>query len=168
MDVFGVYYKNLKKTEIETVGVEVKIHRRLKSADFGQAKGYSIFAHKIYFASMDEFDDEDIEIAKYLGLGLINITKEDSGFVGHEVMEPPLGKPIKKLLNLILERRNVLECQSCKTIQERNCTETKYSFTKIPNWTRNEVKKGKDLLIKNIDENRIEFYCNTCAKIKII
>ena len=46
VDVFGVYYKDSKNTEIETVGVEVKPKKRRIAAEFGQAKGYSVFCQK--------------------------------------------------------------------------------------------------------------------------
>ena len=162
VDIFGVYHKNIERTEIETVGVEVKISKIPIASSFGQAKGYSLFCHKMYFASLNEFDDENIEMAKHLGIGLISITKENAVFVCHEALEPSTSMPIKRLLDLVLERRKILACQSCKVIQERNYTKTIYGLDKIPPWNRNEVKKGKDLLIKNKD--RTEFYCNKCAR----
>ena len=162
-DVFGIYHKNPEKTDIETIGVEVKTKKHSTCAEFGQAKGYSVFCHKVYFASLDEFNYQDLEIAKYLGIGLISITKVDSGFACHEVLEPSTNTPIKKLLDVILEKRRILACQSCKVVQKRNYTQTVYGLDKIPPWNRNEVKKGKDLLIKNKD--RKELYCNECARI---
>lgn len=165
VDIFGVYYKNIEKKDIETVGVEVKIRKIPIASHFGQAKGYSLFCHKMYFASLNEFDDENIEMAKYLGIGLISITKENAVFVCHEVLEPSTSIPIPKLLNLILERRKILACQLCKVIQERNYTKTIYDLDKILAWTRNEVKKGKDLLIKN--NEKTEFYCNKCARTRL-
>ena len=54
MDVFGVYYTNPEKTEVETVGVEVKINKIPISAKFGQAKGYTLFCDRVFFASLDK------------------------------------------------------------------------------------------------------------------
>ena len=88
VDVFGVYYKDSENTEIETVGVEVKPKKRRIAAEFGQAKGYSVFCHKVYFASMDRFDEIDKGIAKHLGIGLIEITKNASRFYCRIVCEP--------------------------------------------------------------------------------
>ncbi len=164
-DIFGVCHQNSEKTEIETICVEVKIRKRSICAEFGQAKGYSVFSHNVYFASLDEFNDEDLEIAKYLGIGLISITKEKTSFVCHESLEPITSIPIPKLLDLILERRKVLACQSCKVIRERNYTRTIYDLDKISAWSRNEVKKGKDLLIRN--DEKMEFYCNKCARTRL-
>jgi hypothetical protein len=161
-DVFGVYHKNPEKTEIETVGVEVKVKRRSPCANFGQAKGYSVFFDKVYFASLDEFSYDDVEIAKYLGIGLISITKVNTVFVCHEALEPITNKPILRLRDLILERKKILACQSCKVIEQRNYTQTTYSLGKIPKWNLDEVKKGKDLLLKN--KGKTEFYCNKCAR----
>ncbi len=56
----------------------------------------------------------------------------------------------------------ILVCQSCKTIEERHYTETISGLDKIPVYNKNEVGKGKDLLIKN--KGRTELYCNKCAK----
>lgn len=168
IDVFGVYHKNLEKTEIETVGVEVKIKKIPISAKFGQAKGYSLFCHKVYFASLDKFESEDIQIAKHLGMGLISLGKtNNSNFTCSEVLEPPENTPIPKLLNLILERKNLFICNSCKVIENRSgkYTETIYNFDKIYNYTKKAVKEGKGLLIKNKDKK--EFYCNECARIKL-
>ena len=165
-DVFGVYHKNPEKTDIETIAVEVKTRKRSTCAEFGQAKGYCVYSHKVYFASLDEFNHEDVEIAEYLGIGLISITKADSSYVCHEVLKPSTNTPIKRLLNIILEKRKILACQACKIIIERNYTETVYGLDKIPTWNQNEVKKGKDLLlIKNKDGK--ELYCNRCARIML-
>ena len=54
-DVFGARYRNLETFEIETVGFEVKIWKCAACSDFGQAKGYSIFYDKVYFASPSFF-----------------------------------------------------------------------------------------------------------------
>jgi hypothetical protein len=160
-DIFGVYHKNSEKTEIETIGVEVKVKKRSPCANFGQAKGYSVFFHKVYFASLDEFNHEDIEIAKSLSIGLISIAKANTIFVCHEALEPSTSAPIPKLLDSILKRKKILACQSCKVIEQRNYTETS-SLGKIPKWNVDEVEKGKDLLLKN--KEKTEFYCNTCAR----
>jgi len=104
-------------------------------------------------------------IGKHLGIGLISIRREDSGFVCHEVLEPSTNAPIQKLRDLASERKRIFACQLCKTIKEGNSTKTVYPLDKMPNWSQNEVKKGKDLLIENKDKK--EFYCNRCARIKL-
>jgi hypothetical protein len=162
-DVFGVHHTNLEKTDVETIAVEVKTRKSSTCADFGQAKGYCVYHDKVYFASLDEFSNEDKEIAKYLGIGLIGITKQESGYLCDEVLKPSTNTPIKRLQNKILEKRKILACQACKVIQERNYIQTVYGLDKIYLSTQNEVKKGKDLLIKNKD--RKELYCNRCARI---
>jgi len=96
VDVFGARYRKPETFEIETVGVEVKIEKKAASTDFGQAKGYSVFCDRVYFAStnwianVDVFNDIDIEIAKHLGIGLIKI----EGRTPIMVLEAPLSKPI--------------------------------------------------------------------------
>jgi hypothetical protein len=153
IDIFGISNKNSK--EIEVIGVEVKTSKRFIAAYFGQAKGYSLFCHKIYFASPDDFNKEDIEIAKFLKMGLIKIGKSEC----KEILKAPANKPMPKLLKTILERKKIIRCDSCGTIAKRNFTETQYNINKLYNYTKELVKKGKDLSIKNK-----KFYCNKCAK----
>ena len=158
VDVFGVYYKDSKNTEIETVGVEVKPKKRRIAAEFGQAKGYSVFCHKVYFASMDRFDEIDKGIAKHLGIGLIEITKNASRFYCRIVCEPKPKNPVPELLEEILKRIKILRCDNCRKIGQRDYTKTKYGIDKISKWTKDQIKKGKDLLTSK------NFYCNACAK----
>jgi hypothetical protein len=166
VDVFGARYRNPETFEIETVGVEVKFWKRASSADFGQAKGYSVFCDKVYFAStkwlenVEVFNDVDIKIAKYLGIGLIKIEDENPS----TVLEAPSGKPIIEIRDDVLRAKDIFRCVSCNilTIYQKKVT-TWDSNTKITSWTKDRIKEGKGLLIKN--ENK--FYCNRCAKKKL-
>lgn len=176
VDVFGVHYENLEKTKIETVGVEVKKTKIPISANFGQAKGYTLFCDKMYFASLNEFkgkdvkfNEEDIEIAKYLGIGLIQIKRENSGFVCNEVLKAATSMPIKRLREHALKSKVIFTCQSCKVIQryEKNYTRVPRNLDEIhtyanATYVKNQIKGGKGLLTKNGD-----FYCNTCARMKL-
>lgn len=166
VDVFGARYRKPETFEIETVGVEVKSEKKAASSDFGQAKGYSVFCDRVYFASkklianVDVFNDIDIEIAKHLGIGLIKI----EGRTPIMVLEAPLSKPIIHMRNDVLESKDIYRCVSCNVldIYQKNVTEWN-SDTKITSWTKDKIKEGKGLLIKN--EN--EFYCNRCARKKL-
>lgn len=166
VDVFGARYKNPETFEIETVGVEVKFWKKAASTDFGQAKGYSVFCDKVYFAStkwlknVEVFNDEDIKIAKYLGIGLIKIEGENPSIV----LEAPSCKPMIEIRDDVLRAKDIFRCVSCNIldIYQKNVT-TLDSDTKITSWTRDKIKEGKGLLIKS--ENK--FYCNRCAKKKL-
>jgi len=166
VDVFGARHKNPETFEIETVGVEVKFWKKAASTDFGQAKGYSVFCDKVYFAStkwlknVEVFNDVDIKIAKYLGIGLIKIEGENPSIV----LEAPSCKPMIEIRNDVLRAKDIFRCASCNIldIYQKNVT-TLDNEMKITRWTRDKIKEGKGLLIKS--ENK--FYCNRCAKKKL-
>lgn len=170
VDVFGVRHVNPEKSEITTIGVEVKVNKGSPCADFGQAKGYSVLCHKMYFASMDEFNEGDVEIAKYLGIGLIKIKRENPNFVCNEVLDAPASVPINRLLDYVLRSKRIFQCESCKVFQchqknrKVNYTTVK-SLDKITEWTKEQIKKGRGLRIKYQDKR--EFYCNACAREKL-
>ena len=165
VDVFGVHHKNAEKSEIETIGVEVKIDKIPLSANFGQARGYSVFCDKMYFASLN-IDEEDLKIARFLGIGLIKIEGEYPDFVCSKFLEAPTSVAITEMRYYVLKYKRVFQCESCKVFQhyQRNqYVETESSRDKITNWTKEQViKKDKGLRIGRKD--RKEFYCNKCAK----
>ena len=166
VDVFGVRHKNPEKTEIETLGVEVKINKIPLSANFGQARGYSVFCDKTYFASLNIFDERDTEIAGYLGIGLIEIKGKYPNFVCNQVLGAPVNLAIAEMRDYVLGYKQVLQCESCKVFQhcERNeYIVTESSLDKLTSWAKEQVtKKGKGLRIKKKDQKK--FYCNKCAK----
>jgi hypothetical protein len=153
VDVFGVRHKNPEKSEIETVGVEVKVNMSSLSVDFGQAKGYSVFCHKMYFASMDKFNEDDVGIARYLGIGLIEIEHKDPTFVCNEILDAPASVPINKLLDYVLRRKSIFQCESCKVFQcqQKN---NKVNYTAVKSWdkitecTKKQIKNGKGLRLR--------------------
>jgi hypothetical protein len=177
VDVFGVYYTNAERTAVETVGVEVKIDKIPISAKFGQAKGYTLFCDKMFFASLDKvnekdkhFNQDDIEIAKHLGIGLIQIEDRGLSFVCKEVLAAPKGETIRKYSNHALRSKKVFACFSCKKIQhlEKNYTRIPCRVSEVSTYSnstyiKNQVKRGKAVLVLGRDE----FYCNTCAKKKL-
>ena len=167
VDVFGVRYTNREKSEIETIGVEVKTNMVSPCADFGQAKGYSVFCHKTYFASIDEFNRDHLEIARHLGIGLVQIKRIDSNLVCDEILEAPASKPVKKLLDYVLESKSIYQCETCKVFRSYKGDFTEVtSLNNISKWTISQIKNGKALRIKYKDGKK-EFYCNEHAKIKL-
>lgn len=165
VDVFGVRYKNSEKSEIETIGVEVKPYKHAICANFGQAKGYSLFCDKVYFAfPRFEVTEDDKEAANRLGVGLIKIEGENPNFVCKEVLQAPTSFPIDKLRSYVLGSKRIYQCESCKVFQQSK------KITRITDriWssTKKEINNGKDLRVRN--KSRKEFYCNACAKKKFI
>ncbi len=119
VDVFGIRYKNQEKSAIETIGVEVKSEKKVVCRSFGQAKGYSLFCHRIYHAApktidnMETFSEEDKEIAKYLGIGLIEMKNRGSSYFCREVLEAPENLPLTKCLDTVLKTKKVNMPQFC-------------------------------------------------------
>jgi hypothetical protein len=167
VDVFEVRHKNPEQSEIETIGVEVKKNIVSPCNDFGQTKGYSVFCHRTYLASMDEFNKDDIEIAKYLKIGLIQITRENSNFVCRVALEAHTSDPIKRLLDYVLGSKRIYQCETCKVFDwhKRNFTVVR-SWDNVSEWTKKQIRNGKGLRIRQKDGKR-EFYCNRHAKIKL-
>jgi len=165
VDVFGVRYTNPDKSEIETIGVEVKIDKIPLSANFGQARGYSVFCDRMYFASLN-IDEEDVKIARFLGIGLIKIKGKYPDFVCNKFLEAPTSAAITEMRYYVLKYKRVFQCESCKVFQHYQRNEyvaTESSWDKTTNWTKEQViKKGKGLRIGKKD--RKEFYCNKCGK----
>jgi hypothetical protein len=166
VDVFGVYSKNLK-SEIETVGAEVKLVKYETQPaickNFGQAKSYSLFCHRVYYASHNmKYNEEEIEAARHLSIGLIEINFENKNLVCSEVLEAPIIPPVKKMQDYVLRYKGIFQCELCRVFQHSNLTEVS---TKPTEWTKKEIEKGKGLLIKSTEKE--DFYCNTCARIKL-
>ena len=118
-DVFGIRYRNQEKSEIETIGVEVKDRKKDVCKSFGQAKGYSIFCHRVYYATpktvdnMKTYSEEDKEIAKYLGIGLIEIRNRSSGYACIKVLDAPENSPLVECLDTVLKTKKVNLYQFC-------------------------------------------------------
>ena len=108
-DVLGISRKNKEQSAIEVIGVEIKSWKKEVCRGFGQAKGYSVFCHRIYYAApkmidnMETFSEEDKEIAKYLGIGLIEIRIRNAGYVCYEVLEAPANIPLTNCLDTVLK-----------------------------------------------------------------
>jgi hypothetical protein len=124
-DVFGIRYKNQEKSAIETIGVEVKSWKQEVCRSFGQAKGYSVFCHRIYYAvpktiaNIETFSEEDKEIAKYLGIGLIEMRNRGSGYFCREVLEAPENLPLSQCLDTVLKTKKVNMPQFCSKKEYR-------------------------------------------------
>jgi hypothetical protein len=172
VDVFGVYHKNPEKSEIEVVGAEVKYVKygalSAISKGFGQTKSYSLFCDRVYFVfyspcdcRQNKLSEDQIAAAKHLGLGLIELINMNSSFVCNEIIEAPSISPCAKMQDYVLKYKSILQCKSCKTICHSVTTKVSLQHSE---WTLNEIRKGKGLLIG--ETGKEEFYCNKCAKIK--
>jgi hypothetical protein len=112
IDVIGVReIEGDLSSNFEIIGVEVKQadDTFLKSA--GQAKGYSVYVNRCYLAKEGRFVDEEMEIARVLGIGLIEV-----GGDIREVLSSPFHFPSPVWQRKILYRLGQVVCTICGTV----------------------------------------------------
>lgn len=96
--------------EIQTIAIEVK-----KASPFatscGQTLGYKIYAHRVYLAELRllHFSWQEMDIARHLGVGLIQIRDGEC----REILSSPLYAPMGALNLLILDQLGYNRCQLC-------------------------------------------------------
>lgn len=112
MDVVGVReIEGDLASNFEIIGVEVKQAEDKFLNSAGQAKGYSIYANRCYLAKEDGFSEEEMEIARVLGIGLVEVR----GRV-REILSSPLHTPSPVWQRKVLRRLDLVECTICGTI----------------------------------------------------
>ncbi len=126
--------------EVESIIIEVK---RGDSQPFatasGQALGYRVYANRVYLAEARArpFDENEIQIASHLGIGLIWI----KGRGCTEVLSSPSYTPITRLNRLLLEKLALGHCQLCGSVF-RIGEEPKKKFSRM---TREKIDKAIEL-----------------------
>ncbi len=100
--------------EIETISVEVKRGTQPFGTASGQALGYKVYANRVYLADFrpGPFDNDEVQIASHLGIGLIRIT----GKTCHEELSSPYYRPITRMNLALLEKLKLGYCQLCGTL----------------------------------------------------
>lgn len=100
--------------EIETIIVEVKRNKEPFATASGQTFGYSIYANRVYLADkrINGFSKDEIMIANHLGIGLIQIDKNNKC---SEILTSPYYKPLTKFNVQFLHKLNLAKCQFCET-----------------------------------------------------
>lgn len=134
--------------EIETIIVEVKRDQEPFSTASGQTFGYTIYANRVYLADNrhNGFTKDEIMIANHLGIGLIQINKNNKC---SEVLTSPYYKPITKFNFLLLRNLRLAKCQFCDTYFKIGDEQNRSSKV-----TRNNVKKAL------LEERGIKFWLN--------
>lgn len=122
--------------EIETIVIEVKRDKEAFATASGQAFGYSIYANRVYLADKREngFTADEIMIANHLGIGLIQIDRNNKC---QEVLTSPYYKPLTKFYKIFLKKLGYACCQFCDTYFALGFDNNKYS-----NVTRENIKKA--------------------------
>lgn len=165
--------------EVESIIIEVK---RGDSQPFatasGQALGYRVYANRVYLAEARPrpFDENEIQIASHLGIGLIWI----KGRGCTEVLSSPSYTPITRLNRLLLEKLMLGHCQLCSSVFRIGET-PKNHFSKLARenidraiglergvmfWNREVAERKRRLGIRNgADEKTYErrFICPDCV-----
>ena len=100
--------------EIELIIIEVKRDHEPFATASGQAFGYTIYSNRVYLADKrnDGFTSDEIMIANHLGIGLIQIDKNNKC---HEVLTSPYYKPLTKFSVMLLHKLGLAKCQFCDT-----------------------------------------------------
>lgn len=124
--------------EIEIIVIEVKREKEAFATASGQAFGYSIYANRVYLADKREFGftSDEIMIANHLGIGLIQIDKNNNCT---EVLTSPYYKPLTKFYKLFIRKLGLACCQFCDTYFS-----TGDSVNKNSKVTRENIKKALD------------------------
>jgi hypothetical protein len=122
--------------EIETIIIEVKHDKEAFATASGQTFGYTIYANRVYLADKREngFTHDEIMIANHLGIGLIQINKNNKC---QEILTSPYYRPLKKFNKHFLRKIGYVECQFCNTYFTLGSEFNRYS-----NVTRENIKKA--------------------------
>jgi hypothetical protein len=165
--------------EIEAIAIEVKRPEASFAASCGQARAYSVYAHRVYLAySQDEpFSWEEEQVANCLGVGLVQIKGSNS----KEVLSSALHRPLPRLHSLMLEKLKFGKCRLCdsyikigdKKLFDRVARENiKSALDKrkgIMFWNREVADRKKKMKIRELkgDTETYErrFLCSDCVSL---
>jgi hypothetical protein len=144
------------------ISVEVKTSNSKFGKIIGQALGYSLFAHRCYLAIPQPFNEEHIEMANRLGVGLIEIKGDSCKVI--QTAQPKI--PIKDLFLHAVYRLGWCQCAFCREFFQHN-----------KRWTRKSIdfaKKDKRIYRSKIIKNNVYFnnenkrysviLCSNCLK----
>lgn len=134
--------------EVETIAIEVKRGTQPFATASGQALGYQIYVNKVYLADKREggFDQNELEIASHLGIGLIQI----KGAQCREVLSSPHHLPMTRMALELVERLALGKCQLCGTFFEIGSSPKKRDKVARQKWAK-AVEDGKGLLFWNFE-----------------
>lgn len=112
----------------EVIAVEVKGGNQPFATSAGQSHGYSVYAQRCYLADRRErrpaFNDDEIEIASRLGIGLVAITQTRVT----EVLAAPTNEPVERFQLQVLDRLAWCRCTICTTMFQRGARESDWSL----------------------------------------
>jgi len=101
--------------DFELIAIEVKTSSDRFVTSAGQTGAYGIYADRTYLCCYQDdepFDEEQIEIASHLGIGLINIDKD---LKVSRVLAAPVRQPIPRKRLELLDHLGFGVCQLCES-----------------------------------------------------
>lgn len=163
--------------EVETIAVEVKRGTQPFATTSGQARGYSVYANRVYLAEVrkDGFNRNELDIASSLGVGLIHISKSGC----REVLSSPRHEPIARLQLRVFEKMGYGRCCICQTLFPVGTGKADFNFSHLTragivkaaerekglifwNWTVGQRKRREDREKGTTRERR--FICSECVE----
>lgn len=143
-DVFGL--KDIGgefKSGVIGYSVEVKKSNSSIAKKLGQALGYSLFSHRCYLAVAEKFEDDHIEMANRLGVGLIEI----NGKKCEEILTAQHHEPINDLFLSAVYNLGWARCDMCNEFFQHKKSWTRRN----PYYASNKGKVYHSRINKNYD-----------------
>jgi hypothetical protein len=164
--------------DVELIVIEVKGGKEPFATASGQARGYSVYANRVYLADVREkgFTPSEIEIASYLGIGLIRI----QGKKCQEILSSPRHQPLTRMWMEMARKLGLGQCRICGTFVELGAAYgnlTKEDVLKsieqkkgLVYWHESlaDRKKKMGIARKNEDRNNSwqrRFICEECIQV---
>lgn len=104
----------------EVISIEVKHDRQPFATSIGQASGYWIYADRCYLAEARPrpFSEDEVSIARQLGVGLIRITGDQRMRIT-EILSPAAREPLEALRLELIDRLGYASCTVCAGLFKR-------------------------------------------------
>lgn len=114
-DVIGVRHVGLDRSNsFEVITVEVKKNSKAYGKKIGEALGYSLFAHRCYFAALGTFKPLQRQFAAQLGVGLLEI----NGRKCKEVLAATSHQPNEHQMLSLLKSMGLRRCCICGALKK--------------------------------------------------
>jgi hypothetical protein len=114
---------------VETIAIEVKRGTQPFATTTGQARGYTVYADRVYLADRrrEGFSRAELDIAGALGVGLIHIGPRSC----REVLSSPRHDPIPRMQLRVFEKMGYGRCCICQCLFEIGSGAFDYNFSNL-------------------------------------
>lgn len=164
-------------SDVEVIAVEVKVYWNRFATYLGQARGYSLFAHRCYLAipfyKEKKFNSVHKEMATAMGVGLIEINPRTRDC--REVLTAPRTNPIERVMMRVLWLNGYASCVRCGSFFEmgRKTKKAKRALNEgITFYVQRELTDGGSARILAEKDgkartSRYEAFCDSCLRLKL-